>query len=116
MLGMLVISSSRHLYDNSVKYSDLLGTVLDVAYKKVKRCRNCQKKYFNCKTQPFVSQTNFVPGASVRTTSDSDDVSSLVYKLGQLNSDLTFTSFDRFGFDLPVMPLTQRGYKYICDQ
>jgi len=110
------LGQHRHLYDNSVKYSDLLESVLDVAYKKVKRCRNCQKKYFNCKTQPFVSQNNFVPGASVRTTSDSDDVSSLVYKLGQLNSDLTFTSFDRFGFDLPVMPLTQRGYKYHCDQ
>ena len=56
-----------------------------------------------------------MPGALVRPTEVGNDPAALVHRLGQLRPGLTFTSFDVLGFDLPVLPLTYKGYKFRCE-
>ena len=92
----------------------MVRSVIREADRKVERCSNCKKKKFNCRTQIYVSAKNFVPGAEVTVTEDMNDSRLLVHRLGELRSDMTFTSVDRLGFDLPPFPLNYREYKYTC--
>ena len=88
--------------------------VIREADRKVERCSNCKKKKFNCRTQIYVSRINFVPGAEVTVTEMMNDSRMLVHKLVELRPDMTFTSVDKLGFDLPPHRLNYREYKYTC--
>ena len=92
----------------------MLRSVMREADVKVERCSNCKKKKFNCRTQFYVNPNNFVPGAEVTVTQDNNDSRLLVHKLVELRPDLTFTSLDKLGFELPANPLGYREYKYTC--
>ena len=103
----------RHRYEDQ-EFEEMVRSVIRKADMKVERCSNCQKKKFNCRTQFYVSPTNFVPGAEVKLTRDHNDGRTLVHRLGELRPDLTFTSVDKLGFDLPLHHLHYREYKYTC--
>ena len=92
----------------------MVRSVIREADRKVERCSNCKKKRFTCRIEMYVSVENFVPGAEVTVTEDKNDRRLLVHRLGELRPDMTFTSVDRLGFDLPPLPLNYREYKYDC--
>ena len=92
----------------------MVRSVIREADRKVERCSNCKKKKFNCRIEMYVSPQNFVPGAEVTVTEDLNDSRLLVHRLVELRPDMTFTSVDKLGFDLPPFPLNYREYKYTC--
>ena len=92
----------------------MVRSVISESDRREQRCLNCKKKKFNCRTQIYVTPTNFVTGAQVTVTEDKNDSRLLVHRLGELRGDMTFTSVDRLGFDLPLHSLSYREYKYVC--
>ena len=99
---------------NAREFEKVVRSVISESDRREQRCLNCKKKKFNCRTQIYVSAKNFVPGAEVTVTEDLNDSRLLVHRLGELRSDMTFTSVDKLGFDLPPFPLNYREYKYTC--
>ena len=106
---------------------DLIDELLDDVKERLELaavCPNCHKLPSECLNSEGLTQDNWVPGARVRMSHVRFSLGGgretvtlgnpAVYRLGDLNPDLTFSSFSSSGLPLSVATLHPCMYLYNC--